>query len=56
MSGNYYVTEEIARELSVINNALEHLSLDGTFLSTSADWQKKPGNFAPNQITGHLSG
>ncbi|GFR61323.1 beta propeller repeat TECPR [Elysia marginata] len=56
MSGNYYVTEEIARELSAINNALEHLSLDGTFLSTSADWQKKPGNFAPNQITGHMSG
>ncbi|GFO27240.1 hypothetical protein PoB_005374500 [Plakobranchus ocellatus] len=56
MSGNYYITEEIARELSVINNALEHLSLDGTFLSTSADWQNKPGNFAPNQITGHMSG
>ncbi|RUS86094.1 hypothetical protein EGW08_006114 [Elysia chlorotica] len=56
MSGNYYITEEIARELSVINNALEHLSLDGTFLSTSADWQQKPGNFSPNQITGHMSG
>ncbi|CAL1545809.1 unnamed protein product [Lymnaea stagnalis] len=55
-SGNFYVTEEIAREMSVINNALEHLSLDDTFLTTSQNWQKQPGNFTPAETAQHLSG
>jgi len=55
-SGNFYVTEEIARELSQINNALEHIALDNTFLSTSEDWQKKPGNFTTRQAAEQMSG
>ncbi|BFZ10247.1 hypothetical protein BsWGS_13285 [Bradybaena similaris] len=55
-SGKYYVTEEIAKEMSVINNALEHLSLDNTFLATSKEWQQNPGNYTPNQTNQHLSG
>ncbi|XP_005108686.1 uncharacterized protein LOC101862217 [Aplysia californica] len=55
-SGNFYVTEEIARELSVINNALEHIALDDTFLSTSQDWRSKPGNFTSRQTNEHMSG
>jgi len=55
-SGNYYVTEEIARELSQINNALDHLALDSTFLSTSEEWQKKPGNYTPRQTNEHMCG
>uniref|UniRef100_A0A0B6Y2D4 Uncharacterized protein n=1 Tax=Arion vulgaris TaxID=1028688 RepID=A0A0B6Y2D4_9EUPU len=55
-SGNYYVTEEIAREMSVINNSLEHLSLDNIFLTTSNNWQTNPGNYTANQTVQHLSG
>ncbi|CAG5132272.1 unnamed protein product [Candidula unifasciata] len=55
-SGNYYVTEEIAREMSVINHVLEHLSLDNTFLATSKEWQQNPGNYTPSQTYQHLSG
>ncbi|KAJ8305031.1 hypothetical protein KUTeg_017418, partial [Tegillarca granosa] len=38
-TGNFYCTNEIARELSSINNALEHLKLDRTFLNTSPEWR-----------------
>jgi len=58
-SGNYYVTEEIGRELSGLNNALEHLALDNTFLSTSKEWSQKPGSYtaaeANNQSAGAIS-
>ncbi|KAK0045513.1 hypothetical protein Bpfe_024999 [Biomphalaria pfeifferi] len=55
-SGNYYVTEELAKEVSVINNELDHLSLDDTFLTSSKDWQSKPGNFTPSETSHHYSG
>jgi len=55
-SGQFYVTEEIARELSQINNALDHLALDSTFLSTSEEWKKKPGNYTPRQTSEQMSG
>ena len=51
-SGNYYCTEEIARELTAINNGLEHLNLDGTLLS-SDEWQ---GSFDPRNTGSALSG
>lgn len=51
-SGNFYCTEEIARELSLINNGLEHLRLDGALLSSN-DWQK---SFNSPQINSSLKG
>lgn len=55
-SGNYYVTEEIARELFGINNALEHMALDTTFLSTSQEWRKKPGNYSEQCVNEQMAG
>ena len=51
-SGNYYCTEEIARELTAIRNGLEHLNLDGTLLS-SKEWQ---GAFNPRRTGASLAG
>ena len=42
-SGNYYCTEEIAREFTEIKNSIEHLKLDSTFL-TSDEWQNQACN------------
>jgi hypothetical protein len=51
-SGNYYCTEEIARELTAIQNNLDHLKLDGTLL-TSNDWQQA---FNPRDTGTAISG
>lgn len=51
-SGNYYCTEEIARELTAIRNGLEHLNLDGTLLSSN-EWQ---GSFDPRKTGSVLAG
>ncbi|XP_076467264.1 uncharacterized protein LOC143298314 [Babylonia areolata] len=51
-SGDYYCTEEIARELNAINNGLEHLRLDSTLLG-SEDWQK---TFNPRNTAASISG
>lgn len=51
-SGNYYCTEEIARELTAIKNGLDHLSLDGTLLQ-SEEWK---GSFDPQGTVGALAG
>ncbi|XP_059145872.1 uncharacterized protein LOC131933028 [Physella acuta] len=55
-SGNYYVTEEIAREFTVAKNALDHLCLDNTFLTSSQEWKKQPGNYTQNETAQHHSG
>lgn len=51
-SGTYYCTEEIARELSAINNGLEHLKLDNTLLE-SKEWQS---SFSPESTGGAFAG
>ena len=51
-SGNYYCTEEIARELTAIQNNLDHLNLDGTLLS-SKEWQ---ASFNPSQTGASIAG
>lgn len=51
-SGNFYCTEEIARELTAIQNNLNHLKLDGTLLS-SDEWQ---GVFDPRSSGAAISG
>lgn len=55
-SGNFYVTEEIARELAAISNAADHLGLDSTFLATSQQWADKPGNFTAREATQQMGG
>ncbi|KAK3098306.1 hypothetical protein FSP39_018209 [Pinctada imbricata] len=40
-SGDFYVTNEIANELSNIRNAIDHLNLDGSILSTTDSF--RPG-------------
>ncbi|ESO84905.1 hypothetical protein LOTGIDRAFT_235976 [Lottia gigantea] len=49
-SGNYYCTEEIANELTKINNGLDHINLDDNILTTSRTWQN---NFDPRQTMAH---
>lgn len=51
-SGNYYCTEEIARELTAIQNNLDHLKLDGTLLASN-DWQR---SFDPRDTGGAIAG
>ncbi|XP_076444468.1 uncharacterized protein LOC143282679 [Babylonia areolata] len=51
-SGNFYCTEEIARELTSIKNGLDHLRLDGTLLG-SEEWK---GTFDPQSTSGALAG
>ncbi|KAK7503275.1 hypothetical protein BaRGS_00005540 [Batillaria attramentaria] len=51
-SGNFYCTEEIARELSAIDNGLEHLKLDKTLLD-SKEWQE---SFSPESTSNALAG
>ena len=51
-SGNYYCTEEIARELTAIKNGLDHLKLDGTLLGSN-EWS---GSFDPRSTAEALAG
>lgn len=51
-SGDYYCTEEIARELTGIQNNLDHLKLDGTLLSSN-EWQ---GSFDPRKTGAAIAG
>lgn len=51
-SGNFYCTEEIARELSAINNGLEHLKLDNTLLN-SEEWKT---SFSPDATAEAFAG
>ncbi|KAL8593750.1 hypothetical protein ACOMHN_032356 [Nucella lapillus] len=51
-TGNYYCTEEIARELTAIKNGMDHLTLDGTLLG-SEEWK---GSFDPQSTMENLAG
>ncbi|KAK6171268.1 hypothetical protein SNE40_019493 [Patella caerulea] len=49
-SGKYYCTEEIARELTKLDNGLDHLNFDNNLLTTSRTWQN---NFDPNHTAAY---
>ena len=53
-SGNYYVTPELQRELSSIQNGLDHLNLDSNILNSSTGWRKSLSASAAGHSNGGL--
>lgn len=51
-SGQYYCTNELANELTRINNAVDHLKLDGNIMSTSDSFKRfyDPRNNVPEGV------
>ncbi|XP_048766128.1 uncharacterized protein LOC125673558 [Ostrea edulis] len=51
-SGSYYCTNELANELTRINNAVDHLKLDGNIMSTSDSFTRfyDPRNSVPEAM------
>lgn len=51
-SGQYYCTNELANELTRINNAVDHLKLDGNIMSTSDSFKRfyDPRNSVPEGV------
>jgi hypothetical protein len=57
-SGSYYCTNELANELTRINNAVDHLKLDGNIMSTSDSFKRfyDPRNSVPEGISEYSIG
>lgn len=51
-SGNFYCTEEIARELTAIDNGLEHLKLDNRLLLSD----ERNGSFRSSEAQASVAG
>lgn len=55
-SGQYYCTNELANELTRINNAVDHLKLDGNIMSTSDSFKRfyDPRNSVPEGVSKYI--
>lgn len=55
-SGQYYCTNELANELTRINNAVDHLKLDGNIMSTSDSFKRfyDPRNSVPEGVSKYM--
>lgn len=56
-SGQYYCTNELANELTRINNAVDHLKLDGNIMSTSDSFKRfyDPRNSVPEGVSKYIN-